>query len=43
MTGHKFEQHNKHLKTLLIDNEPEETYFTVDPNDDIFDKPLNEL
>lgn len=36
-----FELHNKVLKQTLIDNEPPEGYFMVDPNDPIFNEPLN--
>lgn len=42
MTGLKFEKLNKDLLNNLIGNKPVETYFTVDPKDEIFYKPLNE-
>lgn len=37
-----FEAHNKSLLEKLIpqDHEPVETYFTVDPNDEIFHQPI---
>jgi len=38
-----FENHNNKLMGGLIDNELPEAYFCVDPNDPVFDKPLNEL
>lgn len=38
-----FKAHNDMLLLRLIDNEPPEATFAVDPNDPIFDKPLNNL
>lgn len=38
-----FDLHNKVLKQTLIDNELPEAYFFTDPNDPIFNEPLNKM
>lgn len=38
-----FDLHNKVLKETLIDNELPEAYFFTDPNDPIFNEPLNKI
>lgn len=37
----QFEKHNQELKNNLIDSEPVEAYYSIDPNDPIFNQPLN--
>lgn len=38
-----FDIHNRELKQTFIDDEPPEAYYGVDPIDEIFNKPLNQL
>lgn len=38
-----FESYNKSLKEKLIDNLPPEGRFTIDPNEDIFDKSFEQI
>lgn len=40
-TLQQFENHNLELKNNLIDNEPAEAYYSIDPKEEIFDMPLN--
>lgn len=37
----QFEKHNQEIKNNLIDGKPVETYYTIDPNDPIFNQPLS--
>lgn len=38
-----FEIHNKLLKQKLIDDQPPEASFCIDPGDPIFNEPLNNI
>lgn len=42
-TLQQFEKHNQELKNNLIDNEPVEAYYSIDPKEEIFDMPLKTI